>query len=386
LGDLGVTWHGLTWDHPRGYDALAEAARRVNAGRDTPLICWDKQPLEGFESAPITDLTARYDLVVLDHPHIGEAVAENCLIPLEDVFAPRQIAAWAAESVGPSFRSYCWGGRHWALPLDVATQVMARRPDRIATAPDSWDAVEEIARDLPVALSLGGPHAFLNLMSMAGAEGDVIGGPDMLTDAVALSAIARLGRLARQAPTGTQAMNPIALLESMARGDDIALVPLVFGYVTYARAGHAPHRLAFSDTICRAGGRGGVLGGTGIALSARRRPDAALLDHIASLMDLKTQGGMIPEFGGQPSARSAWTTAAVNRAWGDFYRTTLTTAERALLRPRFDGFPAFTNAASAHLRDAFERAEDPEHILAALRQLWRDARTRARGALDDDRD
>ena len=63
-----MTFRGLTWDHPRGYDALAEAARRVNAGRSAPLITWDRQPLEGFESAPITDLTARYDLVVLDTP------------------------------------------------------------------------------------------------------------------------------------------------------------------------------------------------------------------------------------------------------------------------------------------------------------------------------
>jgi multiple sugar transport system substrate-binding protein len=54
-----VTFSGLTWDHPRGYDALAEAARRVNTGRAEALITWDKQPLEGFESAAITDLTTR---------------------------------------------------------------------------------------------------------------------------------------------------------------------------------------------------------------------------------------------------------------------------------------------------------------------------------------
>ena len=81
-----MTFIGLTWDHPRGYDALAETARRVNEARLEPLIRWNKQPLEGFESAPIADLAAANDLLVMDHPHIGEAVAENCFLPLEDLY------------------------------------------------------------------------------------------------------------------------------------------------------------------------------------------------------------------------------------------------------------------------------------------------------------
>ena len=88
-----MTYIGLTWDHPRGYNALAETARCVNADRAAPLITWGRQPLGGFESAPITDLTARYDLAVLDHPHIGEEVAERSLIPLEDLFSAEQLAS-----------------------------------------------------------------------------------------------------------------------------------------------------------------------------------------------------------------------------------------------------------------------------------------------------
>lgn len=380
-----MTWQGLTWDHPRGFCALAEAARRVNAGRATPLIHWDKQPLEGFESAPITELTARYDLVVLDHPHIGEAVAEGCLIPLEELFSPGQIAAWSEACVGPSFRSYRWDGWHWALPLDVATQVMARRADRLAEAPASWDAAEEVSASRPVALSLGGPHGFLNLISMAGSEGSIIGGDDMLPDAAALPALARLHRLARRAPAGTASLNPIALLDAMGRGDGIDLIPLVFGYVTYARAGHVPHPVAFSDTPRAPGGRGGVLGGTGIAFSSRARPDDALLAHVADLMSLETQCDLFPAFGGQPSARSAWQSDAVNAEWGTFYRDTRATAEHALLRPRFDGFPAFTNAASARLRLALETREDEGRTLSDIRAMWRQARATARGDLDDKR-
>lgn len=381
-----MTWQGLTWDHPRGYDALAEAARRVNADRAAPLIHWDKQPLEGFESAPITDLTARYDLVVLDHPHIGEAVAEKCLIPLEELFSADQIAAWATDCVGPSFRSYLWDGRHWALPLDVATQVTARRADRIAAAPESWDEIEDISKSLPLALSLGGPHGFLNLISMAASDGAIISGDSMLPDDIAVPVLARLQRLARRTPSGTATLNPIALLETMGRSEEIALVPLIFGYVTYARAGHAPRPVAFSNTPRAPVGRGGVLGGTGIAFSNRARPDVALLDHVADLMSVKTQRDLFPAFGGQPSARAAWQSDKVNADWGNFYRDTQATAEHALLRPRFDGFPSFTNAASARLRLAFETSEDEARTLSDIRALWRKARARARGNLDDNRD
>ncbi|MGV9900420.1 hypothetical protein ACWDVV_41605, partial [Streptomyces tendae] len=50
-------YRGLTWDHPRGHDALAASAGR--------LVHWDVQPLEGFESHPIDALCARYDLVAV---------------------------------------------------------------------------------------------------------------------------------------------------------------------------------------------------------------------------------------------------------------------------------------------------------------------------------
>lgn len=377
-----MTFLGLTWDHPRGYDALAEAARRVNAGRKTPLIDWVKQPLEGFESAPIADLAAAHDLIVLDHPHIGEAVAEDCLTPLDELFPAEQIEQWANDSIGPSLASYRWNGRTWAVPLDVATQVVARRPDQISDAPQSWEEIEEIAKDRPVALSLGGPHAFLNLISLCASTGFVAGGDALLPNEPAWAALDRLGRLARAAPEGSSSHNPITLLEIMARGDEIAMIPLIFGYVTYARSGHAPWTLAFSDTPRAPGGFGGVLGGTGIGFSRHATPTREILNHIIWLMSQTTQVGLFPDFGGQPSARAAWQNPKINAEWGNFYAATASTAETALLRPRFDGYISFQTAASAQLRDAFADAEDPETTLKALRTLWRHARQGARGLLD----
>jgi multiple sugar transport system substrate-binding protein len=377
-----MTFIGLTWDHPRGYNALAETARRVNAGRAEPLIHWNKQPLEGFESASIRELAENNDLLVMDHPHIGEAVAEGCFLPLEDLYSAEQLQAWQQDSIGPSAESYRWDGRTWALPLDVATQVMARRTDSIAKPPQGWDEVATIAKRLPVAQSLAGPHAVLSLMSMVAGAGGRVGGEDFLSDAKGGAMLEIMHRLYARRPPGSEELNPIGLLETMARSDDIVLVPLVFGYVTYAAPGHAPHSIGFSDTIRMSEGKGGVIGGTGIAFSRRCRPTPELLAHIASLLSVPTQVETFPAFGGQPSARATWQDAAVNGAWGDFYHNTLATAEAALLRPRFDGYIAFQTAAAERIRSALERREEPETTLAILRTLWFRARHAARGRLD----
>jgi len=386
---MSARYIGLTWDHPRGRDALVEASRRVNDGGEE-LLRWRTQPLEGFESSPIGALARDNDLLVLDHPHLGEALAEDCLVPLETLYPAEQLGAWGRACIGPALASYRFDGHTWALPLDVAAQVMARRTDLAPEAPGDWDGVLRLATRRPVALSLGGPHAWLTLISMAASENAagangmglaVPRGPELFPDETLARALETLHRLYARCPPGSESLNPIALLERMARGDEIALVPLVFGYVTYAAAGYDRAPIAFGDAI----GHRGVLGGTGIGFSRRATFSRALLEHVASLLSDECQCGLIPHHGGQPSFRSAWRDAAVNRAAHDFYRDTAATAENAILRPRFDGYIAFQGAASERVRSALLRRESPEATIAALRALWRDARKRARGPLDDAR-
>jgi multiple sugar transport system substrate-binding protein len=375
-----AVFQGLTWDHPRGYRALEAAATR-----DAPAILqWSRQPLEDFESHPIADLAARYDLLVLDHPHLGEAIAENCLQPVEDWFPKNDLLRIAAETVGPAYESYAWDGCHYALPLDVATQVMARDPLRLPQRPDNWDDVEAAAQILPVALSLAGPHAILTFLSLCVSLGEPPGDEAFVSIAVAREAMGRLRRLARLAPAGSEALNPIGLLEAMATTDAIALVPLVYGYVPYAIPAEGRRRIAFSEAprMAPGGRRGSVLGGTGLGLTRRGRPTEALVRHLGWLMSREAQSTFIPEHSGQPSNRAAWTDDAVNRAAGDFYRATLETAEGAYLRPRFDGWIAFQTEASARIRDAILQPQADEPFFASLRALWHASRAKARGPID----
>ena len=346
---------GLTWDHPRGRDALQAAA--------FPGLDWDVHSLEGFESSPIEELAERYDLIVLDHPHLGDALAADCLRPLDEVFAPEELRAWAAGSVGPSASSYLLDGRTWALPLDAATQVSARRPDLLPTAPRTWE--EALALDVPVAPSLAGPHAFLTFCSIAVSLGGDLG-DDFFAPAIAEQALSILAELADGAADATHAMNPIALLEHMSSTDELAYIPLVYGYVTYSP------RVAFGAPP--SGARvGSTIGGTGIALTRRSSPEPRLLDHLRWLMSPEAQSGFIPAHAGQPSARSAWTDPVVDAAAGGFYSGTLDTIEHSWVRPRFAGYIPFQSEASAIVRDGLAR---PASATAArLATAYREARS-----------
>ncbi len=371
-----AAFRGLTWDHPRGYDALAAAGGA--------LLQWDRQPLEGFESHPIEDLCARYDIVVLDHPHIGEAVAAGCLRPLEDFFTAGEIAAWRVATVGSCLASYRYAGRHWALPLDAAAQVMAVRPERLAGPPPAtWDAVLAASAGGAVALSVAGPHAVLSLFSIAAALGEAPGSRDperLLSVATATDALEILSVLYRRMPAAAKPLNPIGLLDLMASADTVALCPLVFGYVPYA-VPKAPvsHPVVFHDapSTTRAGSPGTTLGGTGLAISRRCTPSPALLDHLRWLLSADTQRGFVVEHSGQPSRREAWADDGVNRRWGNFYRNTARSIEAAWVRPRYRGYIAFQAQASAALRAALESQAPPAATIADLQDLYANSHTPA---------
>jgi multiple sugar transport system substrate-binding protein len=365
---------GLSWDHPRGYAALTAAAECANVGRGAPLLAWDRQPLEGFESRPIGELARDYDLLVIDHPHIGEAVAEGCLVPLEDVFDASLIAGWAARTIGSAMASYALGGQHWVLPLDVATQVMASRPDLLPRSqPGTWDDVVRMSERCPVAVSVAGPHALLHLFALCAALGNEPGGEDLLASAPFGEAWRILAALHAHAPGGTTSLNPIELLEAMAGGNPIALVPLVYGYVNYAVPARGRHALAFDEApvAVQHGRRGSVLGGTGIAITRRACLSPELRAHLVWLLSEEAQTQFIPLHEGQPSARTAWLDDAVNARWAGFYRRTAITVAGALVRPRHAGYIAFQTRASAMIRAALHDGTDATTILHQLRATWR---------------
>jgi multiple sugar transport system substrate-binding protein len=184
-----ITLKGMTWDHPRGYEPLA-ACSALWKERTGVEIGWDRRSLQDFESFPVDELARQYDLIVIDHPHVGQITREGCLLPFDE----SRLASIAEGTVGRSFPSYHWEGRQWALPIDAATQVQAWRPDRLGRAPTDWTEVLELARAGRIALPLRPPHSLMCLYTLCaqrGAPGEVEG-PDLFDVEIAADVCERL--------------------------------------------------------------------------------------------------------------------------------------------------------------------------------------------------
>lgn len=374
-----VPFIGLTWDHPRGFNALDKA------GQDSGLIHWDKQSLEGFESAPIGDLCERYDLVVLDHPHLGEALDLGCLTALNEVFAPDVLARLDGDSIGPCFRSYVMDGSLWALPLDAATQVMAVDALLKDASLNSWASVLDFCqREGGHILSLAGPHAALSLMSISAAIDPAL---DMaeggwVEDSVCSEAFDLLARLHSGSDPRGHILNPIGILEALSAEPGLWLCPLIYGYAPYAMRAE-PNTVHFQNAPSHTpeGRPGSILGGTGIALSARAKPTAALIEHLLWLMSPSVQEGFIPEHDGQPSNRAAWHSEQVNAPTHGFYTATATSLEHAAIRPRHSGYIAFQTQASAFIRRALMDGENPNQVARTLQTMFIASLPSAKGTL-----
>src|ERR1700737_1149727 len=126
---MRITLKGLTWDHPRGYAPLLGGVSEYEAQNPEIEIQWDRRTLREFGEAPIEQYLDRYDLLIVDHPFVGFAAAHGALVYLAPSISDAEKLRFAADSVGPSWESYWYGGDLWAFPVDAATQVASYRPD-----------------------------------------------------------------------------------------------------------------------------------------------------------------------------------------------------------------------------------------------------------------
>lgn len=372
---MTVNLKGMTWSHPRGYDPMI-ACSRIWKERSGVDVHWDKRSLQDFESFPVEELARAYDLIVIDHPHVGQITAEGCLHPLDDVGRAKEREALGAASVGGSYESYLWQGRQWAFPIDAATQVQAFRPDALVSAPRTLDEIFELAADGRVLVPLRNPHAIMTFFTLAANLGTPCAtGPEILLDREAGEKVyERMLRLVSLTPSEAFGMDPIEASETMARGDSrIVAIPYTYGYVSYALDGFREKRLDFSAVPAAGthGGAGGTLGGTGIAVSARSAHIEAAMDFAYWIAGEAAQKGPYAAAAGQPAHAAAWEDEAVNRPVADFYRKTRLALDTSYLRPRYDGYMAFQAQASDCLSKALSEGAASRKVLDELDGLYR---------------
>ncbi|MDR6633271.1 multiple sugar transport system substrate-binding protein [Phyllobacterium sp. 1468] len=369
-----VKLKGMTWSHPRGYDPMA-ACSKLWKEQTGVEIEWEKRSLQDFESFPVEQLAREYDLIVIDHPHVGQITAENCLAPLDVPGREAERQALSAGSVGQSYPSYHWQGRQWAFPIDTATQVCAWRPDLLADSPASWDEVVNLARAGKVLLPLRPPHSLMTFYTLSGNLGSPCAVTGQLIDLESgIRTFEMMGEIAALIDPACFKMDPITALERMGEaGSNIACSPLIYGYVNYSIAGFRPNLVAFAD-IPAAGGdgpAGSALGGTGIGVSAFSANRAAAIDFAYWIAGGEVQRGLYASAGGQPAHADAWEDETVNKATTSFYAATRKTLEAAWMRPRHKGYMIFQEAASDHLNAGLLQHHPARNVIDDLNALFR---------------
>ncbi|WP_428687670.1 carbohydrate ABC transporter substrate-binding protein [Roseibium sp.] len=366
---------GMTWSHPRGYEPMA-ACSKLWEEKTGIGIDWDRRSLQDFESYPVADLARQYDLIVIDHPHVGEITAQDCLVPLDRYGDSDKRQAVAEGSVGGSHESYCWDSHQWAYPIDAAAQIQAYRPDLIGEAPTHFNEVLELAEAGRVLIPMRPPHSLMTFFTLSAnlATPCATHGPGGLISVEDGTAVFELiARLMRHVPAECYDMDPIAVFEEMCKAESpIACVPLIYGYVNYGMAEFRPKRLSFAD-IPAAGGNGptgSALGGTGIAVSAfsEHVPEAA--DFALWIAGGDVQRGPFAAAGGQPGHADGWQDEAVNEATNGFYRNTRRTLDGAWIRPRHKGYMAFQAAASERLNEGLRKGEPAQSVIGDINALF----------------
>jgi multiple sugar transport system substrate-binding protein len=371
-----TTLRAIGWDHPRCVAPMRACSVEWQAETGV-VVEWNWRSLEAFGDQPLEQLAPAYDLLVIDHPFCGTAVATGCLAPLDELLPAETLAVLAADAVGLSHESYRLAGHQWALATDAACQVSAVRDDLLdGRAVGTWDDVLELARARPgaVALPLAPAHSISSLLTLLANGGERIAeGTALAERAAGIRAVALLAELRACGPAEAITWEPPEALARLTTSDDLACIPLTYGYVTYARAGDVERPCRFLDIPSAGlGPVGAVLGGAGLAVSASSSLQAHAAAFAAWASSADVQRRFVAPAGGQPGSRSAWLDTEIDAAAGGFYSGTLATIESAWVRPRASWWPDFQLEAGRVLTAALEAGSPPEPTFDELDNCYRD--------------
>jgi len=366
---------GLAWDHRRCWGPLDASVKPYCAGHPGLDIAWDRRSLYEFGEGALGPVLADYDLVVFDHPFIGDIAQDELMVPFDAHLSAEQIRFFEHDSVGASWRSYQKNGRQWALPIDAACQVASYRPDlleRYGLVPRTHKGVLELGRQARKdGKWLGLPYvptdAMCLLLTFGNPQDD---GEQFITRERAGQAVSQLRELAALSHPSSSQWNPIRCYDHMIAHDDVVYVPFAFGYVNYAAKTDRPY-LRFAD-VPAPHAAGALLGGAGIGVSAQSKHKQEAIDYALFLCSPDYQRGEYVRAGGQPGSLAAWKDASVNQLSGNFFASTLQTIAASYLRPTHPGFIAFFRECAPHAAAAIagdlSAADLTEHVNSLYRK------------------
>jgi multiple sugar transport system substrate-binding protein len=365
--DIVIT--GIGWNHRRCWGPL-DASIELYARETGVAVRWDRRSLYSFGEGDLSSFTDKYDLVIFDHPYVGEAARKGLLVNLSRYLSAEDYSAYQADSVGKSWSSYHYDSGVWALPIDTAAHTAAWRSDLMQRhgfeVPKTLSEVIDLARKAKTCgVSVGWPMVptdlMCTLMSIAASQGLNPGHrPGAFLDRTDTQAVvAQLRSLADVVHPRSREWNPIRCLDWMRDTDEIVYVPYLFNYVNYtAPADHLPIRFGLPPQVAADHPAMPLLGGAGIGISAKScDPDTAFA-YAKYLCSPRVQSGFYVTAGGQPASRTAWTSDVCNQHTNGFFADTLAVMDNAFLRPRHPGFVAFFHDATLRLANVVHEGAD----------------------------
>ncbi len=331
---------GMTWDHPRGLDSLVASNELLKSVLGVS-ISWDARSLLAFGDQHISEFYKDYDLMVIDHPHVPDAVHAGAVVEFESIATKAQLDELSRTSVGQSHSSYKYQGRHWALAIDTAAQVSAFRADKADGAPVFWSDVFDLAREGSLLWAHKPVDAFSTFATLMAQKGAALCSENnYLNQDKALEVLTFMCELAVLVPDFCATSNPIDVAEILSTSDDYAHGICMYGYSNYSHKGFRKNRLTYDDLPSFDGhATGSQLGGAGVAVSSassniKNAAQAAILLALPQIQATTYGLG-----GGQPGNLVAWKNDELNRRTDNFFRNTLRTLEGAWVRPRILGWP-----------------------------------------------
>lgn len=387
-----VQLKGITWDHVRGYGGLSAVTRIIEKKLSDIHVQWDVHSLADFSAKSIADVAKEYDLIVYDHPFVGDVWADNVLVDLTPYLDPENIQELKNDVVGNGVNLYRYKGGLWGLPLDAACQVAVYRPDLCtdigvdenALKKSTLDKIIEHVRSSgkQIAIAYSGVSSIMTFFTLCYKMGHppFQSSNILVPDSVGEKAIAVMKIILDASPSEVLDWDTITCLENMSARKDLVYCPYIFGFSAYSTdtyiSKYQYQPLVFIDNPLPSNWScaGGIIGGAGIGVSRNCIDIQSAVSVAQELMKFDIQKPMALNMS-QPSRHSVWIDYEVNKFTRNFYSNTIQSIENGYLRPRDPGFVPKQDEAGrcieCHLRKATANVKimrDLKDILLTDRQ------------------
>lgn len=374
-----ITLNGITWNHERGFAPLVFTSRSFSRSHPDVCIKWDKRSLKEYGDYPVDKLAQKYDIIMIDHPFVGEAYKRDILLDYNKCFDKNTLDDMVRQELGATYRCYNYRQKQLAFCIDAAAVTSVSRQDLLAayklTAPESFNQVIDFAQSLPTGKTTAAALCATDMWCLFLSFGAALSGADFITqDGIrrdaAEESLALIRRLLSVLDPRSIDWNPIQLLDEMRNGNSVLYAPYAFQYINYAWLDQHNHLQFQASPLWKDAKTGCILGGVGIAVSSHSKYPEQALEYVKYVTSSDVQCTDYFMAGGQPAARDAWLSDINNILTGNFFANTRTSIENAYVRPRFAGWNIFQEEGSELLHSGFKKGASCKAMENELYRLF----------------